>query len=242
MKQLLFLFVLVLVGYFVLWGGATRVLYNADMNPKTLVSNLVSGVEENFIPEIDSTRQGFRYTNATSYGQIKENVFITYDPDICFALVDLVYSSGASDSEFLIKQYLSMFTLPEDTTKILNLLKSYKDKQTLKILLSIYLSPDFDNPEMPKGTILNILSNYHLPEVAQIIKDATLSEDPILAQTAQVLDESLKDSKWYQEGLKTDLNNSNSGLDLKINLNFNKNHLGQQYHQGSDFENQMNQY
>ena len=138
MKQILFLIVLVFVGYFVFWGGATHVLYKADMNPKNLLTNVVSSVDENFLVEIDSARNGFRYTNPNSFNLIKQNIFLTYDPDVCFALVDLVYSSGSKESESLMREYLKMFSLPEDRAKILNLLKTYKDGQTLKILLSFY--------------------------------------------------------------------------------------------------------
>ena len=109
MKQILFLIILVLVGYFVLWGGTTRVLYKADISPKSLLTNIASGVDENFLPEVDPLRTGFKYTNSHSFGKVKENIFITYDPDICFAFIDLVYSSGSRDAEALIRQYLTMF-------------------------------------------------------------------------------------------------------------------------------------
>ena len=79
MKQILFLVVLALVGYLVLWGGTTNVLHRADINPKKLISNLASGVDENFLPEIDPTRTGFKYTNPNSYQQIKDNILMTYD-------------------------------------------------------------------------------------------------------------------------------------------------------------------
>ena len=205
MKQILFLLVLVLVGYFVLWSGATRVLYNAGLNPQKLVTSVVTEIDEDFIPEIDPVRNGFKYTNANSFNKVKENVFITYDPSVCFALVDLAYSSGSAEAESLIRRYLTMFTLPEDSDKVLNLLKSYKDKQTLNILLSLY-----SKSKMPKAGILNVLASYHTPEVAQTIKNATSSKDYVLAQTARTLEETFKEHKWYKEGIEVDLNKKNN--------------------------------
>lgn len=219
MKQILFLVVLALVGYFIFWGGTTHVLYKADMNPKSLITNIVSGVDENFIPEIDPSRTGFKYTNANSFNRVKENIFITYDPDVCFSLVDLAYSSGSKDAETLMRQYLNMFSLPEDRVRILNLLKSYKDKQTLRILLSFY-----KNSTISKVGVLNALAEYHVPEVAQLIKGATSSEDLVLSQTAQNLADAFADKKWYQEG-------------LKVNLEGNKSSAGKK-----NFEGQMSQY
>ena len=234
MKQILFLIVLVLVGYFVLWGGTTRVLHKADINPKTIISNLATGVDEGFIPEVDPARHGFKYTDSKSYKKIKDNIFLTYDSEICFAFVDLVYSSGSKMSESLMKEYMKIFILPEDYAKILNLLKSYKDKQTLSILLSIY---NLETSQELKPVVLNILSEYHTPQIAHLIKDATLSEDEALAQAAQSIVDSLAEEKWYQEGLKADPN-SGSVFDF----NFNKNHIGQQYYNGSNFENKMKGY
>lgn len=225
MKQILFLIILVLVGYFVLWGGTTRVLYKADISPKSLLTNLASGVDEDFLPEVDPSRNGFKYTNSASFGKIKENIFITYDPDVCFAFIDLVYSSGSRDSEALIRQYLTMFTLPEDAAKVLNLLKSYKDKQTMGILLSLYKTSDIS-----KSSILNTLSDYHTPEVAQTIKSATLSEDLVLAQTAQNLADSLGEQRWYKEGIKNMPSTGSGNLPV-----------GGQY-KGTDFDGEMSQY
>lgn len=222
MKQILFLIVLALVGYFVLWGGTTRVLYQADINPKKLISNLASGVDENFLPELDPSRSGFRYNDASSYNKVKENILMSYDPEICFALVDIVYASGSGDSEYLIKKYLEMFTLPEDSGKILNLLKNYKDKQTLRILLSLY-----NNSDVSKSSLLNLLVDYHTPDVAKIIKEATLSEDLILAQTAQGLVDTIGDKRWYTEGIKA-ANSSEYGIEQK--------------YKGTDFEKDMKQY
>ncbi len=218
MKQLLFLVVLVLVGYFVLWGGATRVLYKADINPKNLISNIATTIDEDYIPEIDPNRNGFKSTNVSSYNQIKENVFVTYDPDVCFAFVDLVYSSGSREAEALIRRYLTMFTLPEDKGKILNLLKTYKDKQTLNILLSLY-----KNSGISKVALLNLMVGYHTPQVAQIINNATLSEDLTLSQAAQSLVDSIGDKKWYQDGLKVNLESGNKAAK-------------------KDFDSQMSQY
>lgn len=219
MKQILFLIVLALVGYFIFWGGTTNVLYRADMNPKNLLTNIVSGVDENFLPEVDPSRNGFKYTNADSFNKIKENIFLTYDPDTCFSLVDLVYSSGSKDSEPLMRQYLNMFSLPEDRSRILSLLKSYKDKQTLRILLSFY-----KNSSISKVSVLNALAEYHTPEVAQLIKKASSSEDLVLSQTAQNLIDSFADKKWYQEGLKVNLEANTKAVAKK------------------DFESQMAQY
>ena len=222
MKQFLFLVVLALVGYLVLWGGTTRVLNRAEINPKKLISDIASGVDENFLPEIDPARNGFRYANSTSYGKIKENVLMTYDPDICFALVDLVYSSGSVDSEALVRKYLEMFTLPEDSAKIINLLTIYKDKQTSRILLSLYKDSDIS-----KSSLLNVLAEYHTPEVAKLIKDATISEDLVLAATAQNLVDSIGEKRWYKEGLKASASNG-SDVDRR--------------YKGTDFESEMQQF
>ena len=235
MKQILFLIILAAVGYFVFWGGTTYVLHKADINPKSLVSNIVAGVDENFLPEIDPARTGFRFVASDSYNRIKQNIFMNYDPDVCFAFLDLVYSSGYQDSQAVVKEYFKMFVMPEDQERALNLFSTYKDKQTLNILLSLYGSEEI----IDKSVILKPLSNYHTPEVAKIIKEATFSEDPTLSEKARTIAATLEDKKWYTEGLKA---NPVDGSNFNLDLSFNKNHLGQQYHSGSDFENKMGQY
>ncbi len=228
MKQILFLIVLFLVGYFVLWGGATRVLHQADINPKTIISNLAAGVDNNFLPEIDPLRNGFRFTDGSSYNKIKQNIFMTYDPNLCSAFIDLVYSSGNNNAVPLIQEYFTMFTLPDDRNKVLKIFSSYKDKQTLGILLSLYK----DENIMEKANLLKPLSQYHNKEVAQIIKEASLSEEDLeLAETAQKIIAEMTDKKWYQEGIKA------SDSDLAGNNPY----AGGRY-KGTDFDGEMKQY
>ena len=128
---------------------------------------------------------------------LKENAFITYDPDICFALVDLVYSSGSPDALPYINEYLTMFSLPEDKARVLNLLSQYKDRQTLGMLLTFY-----KNGSLSRSNLLNALSVYHTAEVAQIIHNATTSTNDSLAQTAKKLEKSFEEEKWYKNGLE----------------------------------------
>lgn len=238
MKQFLFLVVLGVVIYLVLWGGTTNVLHQADINPKKLISNIATGINENAVPNIDPARTGFRFADARSYNRIKENAFMTYDSDVCSSFVDLVYSSGYRESEPLVKEYFSMFMVADDLDKVLNILGRYKDKQTLNLLLAAYK----DENMVEKISFLKALSVYHTPEVAKIIKEATLVEDDLLlAETAQKLEAEFANEKWYREGLK-DFQNSGNGLDMNMDFSVNKNHLGQQYHSGSDFENKMTQY
>ena len=237
MKQILFLIVLISIIYFVLWGGTTNVLHRADINPQKIITDLASGMEENLLPEKDPSRTGFRYSNSTSYSRIKENVLMSYDANTCFALVDLVYSSGHPDSEALVYKYLEMFVMPEDIDRIVSLIISYKDRQTLRILSNLYKKYDVSKPKL-----LNILSEYHTPEVAKIIREATLSEDLELAQTAKELANTFGEKKWYKEGIKTNISNTGNGEGSSINIGVNKNHIGQQYHNGSDFENKMKEY
>ena len=207
MRSILFLIVAFFVGYFVLWGGTTRTLYNADINPRILFANLASGVDEDFVPEMDSARGGFKFTNDNSYKTIKDNIFMTYDPDVCLSLIDMVYSSGASGAEALIAEYNQMFTLPEDTDKLLNILKSYKDKQTLDILLNMYKAEAID-----KAKVLEALSAYHTPEVAKAIHESTTDYNPDLVEFAKNLENSFSDKKWYTEGLQSQGINYNPGV------------------------------
>ena len=205
MKQILFLLILAGVCYVIFWGGAVKVLYKADIKPQDLISSIASKVEDaDFVPEIATARREFNYTNKSSLSLIKENLFLTYDPDLCFALVDLAYSSNAPEAENLIKDYLNMFALPEDKSKILGLLSAYKDKQTMKILLSLY-----ENNSLDKANLLNILANYHTPEVAQLINKETSNPNQLIAQMASQLVATFKDQEWYKEGF-TFLNNDNA--------------------------------
>ncbi|MBO4706947.1 MAG: hypothetical protein J5594_00070 [Elusimicrobiaceae bacterium] len=237
MKQLLFLLVLGIVGYFVLWGGTTSVVNRADMNPKKLITNIAASIDEDVIPEIDSSRNKFRYTDQNSFKRIKENAFMNYDSDLCASVVDLAYSSGYKESGALIKEYFATFVSSNDINKVLRILSSYKDKQTLKLLLETYNNENITE----KASFLRALSAYHTPEVAKIIKEATLNEeDLVLAETAKKLETEFAEKKWYIEGLKAVSDNSGNGIDLDIGVN--KNHLGQQYHNGSDFESKMAQY
>ena len=236
MKQFLFLIVLGVVVYFVLWGGTTNVLHRADINPKKLITNIAAGIDENMIPEVDPVRTGFKFADSRSYKRIKDNVFMMYDSDLCSSFVDLVYSSGYKESEPIVKEYFSMFMVPEDIDKVLKILGRYKDKQTFNILLSAYN----DENIVEKLPFLKALTAYHTPEVAKIIREATSNEeDLVLAEEAQKFESEFANEKWFKEGLK-DVPNNSDGFD--INFSINKNHLGQQYHNGSDFENKMAQY
>ena len=96
--------------------------------------------------------------------------------------------------------------MPEDRSKILSLLKTYKDKQTLNILLSLYKSSG-----LSKTGLLKAMSEYHTPQVAQTIKSASMSEDLNLSQTAQSLIDSFGDQRWYQDGLNVNLNSEGKG-------------------------------
>lgn len=198
MKQFLFLIIIVAVGYFVFQEGVGRVLSKANINTKGLISDITQTVDENYIPDVAAERSNFKVTNADSLAHVKNTIFMTYDPDTCFSLVDLVYSSGSSEALPLINEYLTMFSLAEDKAKILNLLSQYKDKQTLKMLLSLY-----KNGSLGRGNLLNVLSSYHTPEVAQIINKAASSSNETLALTAKKLEQSFANEKWYKNGLET---------------------------------------
>ena len=204
MKHILFLFVVIVAGYFVFWGGTTAALSKADITPKDLMSNVAAGVDQNFIPDIAVNRRGFKYNNSNSFGKVKDNVFMTYDPEICFAFIDIAYSSGGGEAESLIREYLKMFTLPEDRAKVLKLLTSYKDKQTLRMLLSFY-----QDELLERANLLNVLSTYRTPEVAQIINNAVSSDNLILAQTAKQLANNFAEQKWYEDGLNVKISEEN---------------------------------
>ena len=197
MKQLLFLILIVGIGYFLFKGGIGRVLSKANINTKGLITDITQTVDENFIPDTAPERSNFKVTNSNSLARIRENVFITYDPDICFSMVDLVYSSGSTEALSYINEYLSMFSLPEDKAKVLNLLSQYKDRQTLSILITLY-----KNGSLGRSNLLNVLSAYHTAEVAQIIHNAAASSNDSLAQTAKKLEKSFAEEKWYKNGLE----------------------------------------
>lgn len=202
MKQLLFLVILVVIGYFIFQGGLGRVLSKANINTKGLITDITQTVDTNFIPDIAAERSNFKTSNAGSFGHIKNTVFMTYDPDVCYALVDLTYSSGSQAAAALIDEYLTMFSLAEDKAKILNLLSQYKDRQTLRILLNLY-----KNGSLSRGNLLNVLSEYHTPEVAQIIHNATTNiNNEALAQAAKKLENTFAEEKWYKNGLEVKIN------------------------------------
>ena len=205
MKQILFILILAAVAYAIFWGGAVKVLYKADIKPQDFISSIASKVEDtDFVPEIATARKEFNYTNKNSFSLIKNNLFLTYDPELCFALLDIAYSSNAPEAEAMIKEYLKMFTLPEDKSKILGLLSAYKDKQTMKIILSLY-----DSNSLDKANLLNILANYHTPEVAQLINRETTDSNQLISQIANQLATSFKDQEWFKEG-SSFLNNNNT--------------------------------
>ena len=204
MKQLLFLLILIVMGYFIFQGGLGRVLSKANVSTKGLLSDITQTVDSNFIPELASERSGFKTSNGNSFQYVKNTVFITYDPEACYSLVDLAYSSGAPVSYALIDEYLTMFSLDEDQAKILNLLNQYKDMQTLRILLNIYKKGSVE-----RAKLLNVLSGYHVPEVAQLIHAATSNIDnELLAQTAKKLESSFSEEKWYKNGLEAKISDN----------------------------------
>lgn len=205
MKQILFLLIFAGICYAIFWGGAIKVLYKADIKPQDFISSIASKVEDvDFIPEIATERRQFHYTNKNSLSLIQDNVFLTYEPELCFALVDLTYSSNAPEAESMIRKYLEIFTLPEDKSKILSLLSVYKDKQTLSILLSLYNDSSLD-----KANLLNILANYHTSEVAQLLNKEIQNPNMLISQIARQFVESFKDQEWYKEGINF-LSNDNA--------------------------------
>ncbi len=220
MKQILFVLILAAVCYVIFWGGAIKVLYKADIKPQDLISSIASKVEDtDFVPEIATARREFNSTNKNSLSLIKNNLFLTYDPEVCFALVDLAYSSNAPEAESLIKEYLNMFTLPEDKSKILSLLSAYKDKQTMRILLSLY-----ENSSLDKANLLNILATYHTPEVAQLLNQETSNSNQLISQMANQLVSSFKEQEWYKDGMNflsndnTVAKKQNDEINNKINM------------------------
>ncbi len=85
---------------------------------------------------------------------------------------------------------------------------------------------------MEKANLLKYLSQYHNKEVAQIIKEASLSEEDLeLAETAQKIISEMTDKKWYQEGIKAS-NSDSYG---------NNPYAGGRY-KGTDFDGEMKQY
>lgn len=201
MKQLLFVVILVVIGYFIFQGGLGRVLSKANINTKGLITDITQTIDDNYIPDVAAERSNFKTSNGNSFANIKNTIFMTYDPDVCFSLVDLAYSSGSTEAGVLIDEYLAMFSLAEDKAKIINLLSQYRDRQTLRILLSLY-----KNGSLGKVNLLNVLSGYHTPEVAHIIHNAVSSTNDLLAQTAKKLEDSFAEEKWYKEGLETKVN------------------------------------
>lgn len=198
MKQVLFLIIIVVIGYFIFQGGAGRVLSKANINTKGLITDITQSVDENYVPDLAPERSHFKTTNSESLNLVKNTVFLTYDPETCFSLIDIVYSSGSDNALPLINEYLTMFNLTEDRAKVLNLLSQYKDKQTLKMLVSLY-----KNGSLGRVNLLNVMSSYHTPQVAQLIHQAVTSPNETLAQTAKKLENQFAEEKWYKNGLET---------------------------------------
>lgn len=213
MKQILLLLILAGAVYVIFWGGAVKVLSKADIKPQDLLSTIANKVEDtDFVPEIATPRKNFNYTDKNSFKKLKENAFLTYDPEICFSFVDLAYSSGVPEAGDLINEYLKMFSLPEDKSKILGLLNSYKDKQTLKILLNLY-----EQGSMDKSNLLNMLSTYHTPEVAKLIEKEISSENQLVSQIANQLYNTFKDQEWYKEALSFSVGETSQTQNDKMN-------------------------
>ena len=227
MKQILLILILAGAVYMIFWSGAIKVLSKADIKPQNLISTIAAKVEdENFVPEVATARRSINFTNPDSYQKLKETIFLTYDPDVCFAFVDLAYSSNLSEAGSLIDSYLKMFNLPEDKSRISALLNSYKDKKTLQILLSLYNKGSLD-----KANLLNMMSVYHTPEVAKLINQETQNENKLISRIATQLAETFKEQDWYVQGLEFDPNTENSLTGLqkdKINSTINlDNYMGE---------------
>lgn len=227
MKQILLILILAGAVYMIFWSGAIKVLSKADIKPQNLISTIAAKVEdENFVPEVATARRSINFTNPDSYQKLKETIFLTYDPDVCFAFVDLAYSSNLSEAGSLIDSYLKMFNLPEDKSRISALLNSYKDKKTLQILLSLYNKGTLD-----KANLLNMMSVYHTPEVAKLINQETQNENKLISRIATQLAETFKEQDWYVQGLEFDPNTENSLTGLqkdKINSTINlDNYMGE---------------
>ena len=129
MKQLIFLGIIVIVGFFIFQGGVGRVLSKANIDTKGIISDITQSIDENYIPDIVPERLGFHVTNGSSFEHVKNTIFMTYDPEICFAFIDMAYTSSAGHTHYRYS-YIVYNQMGVAVAEALNKTKSVRDALT----------------------------------------------------------------------------------------------------------------
>lgn len=206
MKKLILIIILIAGGYFLLKGGLGGVIQKLDVNPNDIVSNITEKVIPGTLPEVAPERKGLNASAPHYIKVIKNNIFMTYDPALCFALVDMYYSSGYSDSLGLILEYIKMFDLPEDKARVLILLGRYRDQQTFDIMKNLY-----DQNIFTKTLLLKKMAVFHSRGAALLIKQEMQNPDEKISETANDLAKMYKEEPWFKNAVAYENDNGAVG-------------------------------
>lgn len=205
MKQLIFIGILIAGGYYLYNSSFFDVLKNTRLDPtgfvedvKAATSSTVAAVtkRDRFpkLPQRAESRSGGVRGARTSIKLIEDTILNTYDVNASYALLDVMYSSGADNSKALIKTYLLNFSMPEDRDKLLELITAYKDQETLDILVEMINKGTF-----ARRTLFKKINAFENPVIIPILDSFVNSNNSGIQKEAKQAKNEMLQSAWYLE-------------------------------------------
>ncbi len=203
MKQLIFICLLIGGGYYLYNSGFVDVLKNTRLDPtgfvedvKAATSSTVAAVvkKERFpkLPRRAESRAGGVQGARNSVKLIEDTILNTYDVNASYALVDVMYSSGAGNSKELVNKYLLNFSMPEDRDKLLELITAYKDQETLDILVEMINKGTFS-----RRTLFKKINAFENPAIIPILDSFLNSNNSSIQKEAKQAKNEMLSSAWY---------------------------------------------
>ena len=204
MKQLIILIILVGGGYYLYTHGFLNVFNKLKLSPKEFVSDVKSAassaVGARALPDKVEERACSAGIPRSYMGSLEQAVFSAYDSRAAYALVEMSYLSGLTDTERLITRYINTFTTAEEKNRILNMVSKYQDKETFNLLNRFFQRGTFN-----RRNLLRKMAEYKTNDAATVIQLALEDKNAGVRAEAEALSEQYRDEPWFSEGKKMQL-------------------------------------
>lgn len=188
MKQLLVILVLIALAVYVFQAGPENVLRQLKLD---------SYIQVNSLPGKASERRGVQ-PSEKSIDSVTRNVFDSFDPVASYYLVEIAYTSGWDNSEKIMDRYLSTVAhTQQDKNKVYNLIKNYKDKETLNMLIKHFIRGTF-----PRKETLRTISEMRDPAAVETVYLSLEDENIIIKSEAKEIIEDNKENLWFKQYAK----------------------------------------
>ena len=199
MKQLLIVLLLAGGGYYIYLNGFFSVFKDIKLSPKDFVADVKAAAAESVaapgskLPRRAPERVCGAATSRSSLSALEKVAFADKNSQAAaFALTEFAYNAGVDGADALITRYLTMFTKPEDKTRILNLVSKHKDRESLDLLNKFFMGGAF-----PHKVVAQKIAEFRDPEAAEIIHNAIDNKDAAVREAAQAVYETVKDEAWF---------------------------------------------